>query len=546
MLQPKHTHKSITAAKGKVGRNMEVLVIDDQMNVIEGIRRGIDWELLHISQVYEATNIQDAKEIIRSHHIQIMVCDIEMPMGNGIELLHWVRNEGYPIECIFLTAYAKFEYANEAIKLNAFDYVLQPVKYEELTRVLSNALDKIRQDTDQKALTDAGAQYQKNSAVYISSVLKGILDGNSDLIEYYLADQFTQAKGITAQSLYLPIYLSVLRIENYEIASGRKNLLSCIRELATEAYGNAWAHMLLIHMANHKYLLLSLQKDDGKASDLDTATEGFLKKCKEEGLLIAAYMGEASEITALSEAFMALKRMDEKNVGGYSNLFKTEQPPQPEDKISRPNWNRYEVLLQNRHFDIVRSELSLWLQNQQAAQCVTDILLFELIQDFLRTIYCLQKEMGARLDFLLHEEEGHALYINAAHSVESALFFVDYVLQGLKNSANTENLPESMIEQVCDYIDRNIEKDITRSSIAEAVHINPEYLSKVFKKEKGIGLSNYITEEKVKRAKSYLDNTSLPISVIASKLGYSNFSYFSKIFKTSTGVLPNDYRREKS
>ena len=67
-----------------------------------------------------------------------------------------------------------------------------------------------------------------------------------------------------------------------------------------------------------------------------------------------------------------------------------------------------------------------------------------------------------------------------------------------------------------------------------------------FKKEKGIGLSNYITEEKVKRAKSYLDNTSLPICIIASKLGYSNFSYFSKIFKTSTGVLPNDYRKEKS
>ena len=524
---------------------MEVLVIDDQMNVIEGIRRGIDWEMLEISRVHEATNIQDAEKIIETHPIQIMVCDIEMPMGNGIELLHWVRDKGYAIECIFLTAYAKFEYANEAIKLNAFDYVLQPVKYEELTRVLQNAINKIRQDTYRKALTDAGTLYRKNNAVYTSSVLKSILDGNSDLIEYYLSDQSVQAKGITDASQYFPIYLSVLRIENYEIASGRKNLLSCIQELAVKVYRETKDNMFVIHMASNKYLLLLVTEDGTELNRIGKATENLIADSQSEGLIMAAYLGENSGIATLSESFARLKRMDEKNVGGYNHLFWSGENPSMENRQEHLNWKRYEVLLESQHYDIVRAELVSWLENQLSAQKVTEMLLFEFTQEFVKTIYGMQKEMGMQLDFLLHEVQGHELYTNATHSVENTILFVDYVLDGLKQGAAREDDQESVIEQVCDYIDQNIEKDITRSSIAEAVHMNPEYLSKIFKKEKGIGLSNYITEEKVKRAKSYLENTQLPISVIASKLGYSNFSYFSKIFKSSTGVLPNDYRRDK-
>ena len=523
---------------------MEVLVIDDQMNVIEGIRQGVDWERLGITKVYEATNIQDAEKIIETNKLQIMVCDIEMPMGNGIELLHWVRDKKYPMECIFLTAYAKFEYANEAIKLNAFDYVLQPVKYEELTRVLQNVIEKIKQENDRKELTAAGTLYRKNNAVYTGSVLKSILDGNSDWIEYYLTDQYVQSKGISASSKYLPIYLSILRIENYEIASARKSLLSCLQEQAQQVYKENWKDMLLINMASNKYLLLYAPAEETEMQKIGKETKQLIEECQEQGVIMAAYRGETSTIHSLSATFARLKRMDEKNVGGYSNLFWGEENADIENRPARLNWKRYAILLEGKHYDLVRTELLRWIHDQLAAQKVTEMLLYEFIQEFIRMIYGTQKELGVQLDFLLHETRGHMLYADATHSVESTLLFVDYVMDGLKKGIEEENHQESIVEQVCDYIDRNIEQDITRNEIAEAVHMNPEYLSKMFKKEKGIGLSNYITEEKMKRAKSYLENTQLPICVIASKLGYSNFSYFSKIFKNSTGALPNDYRRE--
>jgi two-component system response regulator YesN len=96
---------------------------------------------------------------------------------------------------------------------------------------------------------------------------------------------------------------------------------------------------------------------------------------------------------------------------------------------------------------------------------------------------------------------------------------------------------------VISYIHKNIEHDVSRSDIAEHVFLNPEYLSRLFKKEKGVLLKDFIIEEKLKIAQSLLTETNIPISLVASKVGYSNFSNFSQIFKKVTGQTPAEFRK---
>lgn len=95
------------------------------------------------------------------------------------------------------------------------------------------------------------------------------------------------------------------------------------------------------------------------------------------------------------------------------------------------------------------------------------------------------------------------------------------------------------------YIATNIQNEsMNRESIANAVFLNPDYLSRLFKHETGQSLSDYILEQRLSLAKSLLVSTNLPISDISLHLGYSSFSYFSRTFKNATGITPMEYRKK--
>ena len=115
---------------------MTLLLVDDQINVINGLMNGINYRKLEIDTVLPSTSVQEAKTLICENQIDILMTDIEMPGENGLQLLHWV-SENYPdIVCILLTSHADFSYAQESIKLGCFDYVVQPAPYQEIKDAL--------------------------------------------------------------------------------------------------------------------------------------------------------------------------------------------------------------------------------------------------------------------------------------------------------------------------------------------------------------------------------------------------------------------------
>ena len=71
---------------------MNVLIIDDQPDVVAGIHSGINWDALSIRQVFCANDIIRAREILSNNSVDIMLCDIEMPLGSGLELYEWVAS----------------------------------------------------------------------------------------------------------------------------------------------------------------------------------------------------------------------------------------------------------------------------------------------------------------------------------------------------------------------------------------------------------------------------------------------------------------------
>ena len=95
---------------------MKLLIVDDQPGVTEGLCHGVNWAQLGFSQVQAVNSVREARAAMLNTVPDVMLCDIEMPEETGLELFKWVKKQGFATRCIFLTAHAKFSYAQEAMQ----------------------------------------------------------------------------------------------------------------------------------------------------------------------------------------------------------------------------------------------------------------------------------------------------------------------------------------------------------------------------------------------------------------------------------------------
>ena len=112
---------------------MKALLVDDEIVSLQAMLAGVAWADCGVEKVLTAHSIEEAKSIFIQEQPDLLLLDIEMPGGSGLELLSWVREQGYEdIACAFLTCHPDFSYAVDALRLGSFDYVLKPVEYTVL------------------------------------------------------------------------------------------------------------------------------------------------------------------------------------------------------------------------------------------------------------------------------------------------------------------------------------------------------------------------------------------------------------------------------
>lgn len=103
---------------------------------------------------------------------------------------------------------------------------------------------------------------------------------------------------------------------------------------------------------------------------------------------------------------------------------------------------------------------------------------------------------------------------------------------------------ERVIIGITRYLQEHLEEEVSLSVLAEEFHLNPQYISQLFKNEIGVGFLAYLTNIRMEKAKKLLLSTSLPIAEIAQKTGYGDYRVFTKVFKKAEGITPSQYRRE--
>ena len=179
----------------------KIMIVDDERIVREAIASHIAWESHGVSVVKAAANAIEALEYLKEHEVDLMLVDIRMPAMDGIELLRRVRADKKETECIILSGYADFSYAQEALRFGARDYLLKPLE----ETVLVNAVLKCRNEKKNRQLASAMANPAGSGSVTppVRHRYSNTVNHIITIVEEEIANEELNLKWISQQKLFL-------------------------------------------------------------------------------------------------------------------------------------------------------------------------------------------------------------------------------------------------------------------------------------------------------------------------------------------------------
>jgi two-component system, response regulator YesN len=116
---------------------IDVLLVDDEDMIRQGIMQSVDWNDFNMRVIGEAEDGEEALEIFTKHKPQVILTDIKMPFMDGLELLEKIKAENDDTYIIIISGYDEFQYAQKALKLGAYDFILKPIELDYLEQILT-------------------------------------------------------------------------------------------------------------------------------------------------------------------------------------------------------------------------------------------------------------------------------------------------------------------------------------------------------------------------------------------------------------------------
>ena len=493
---------------------MKILVVDDEILIRE-------WLLFclkgnpDVDIVGCAANGEQAMAMVQNLAPDVVLTDIKMPVMDGIELLKKIKEFNEEITVILLTAYNEFEYARQAIREGAREYML---KTEISNESLNEMLKKIVRDMPTPRINSTPME---NAILIKKILLKEDKINSEDIVQlenfgirqtggYYSALAYNNfgntihliipsSNNIIITNITLSDSMSVLiiHINTYTQADAQKYLQQSINEL---------------FLRNHYAVgVSSVISDITQLNEIvGNALVGLSKNYYQEGTIF-------------------------KNNLQYSKIIE-----------SRHEWEyRIKQYIQDIYRIIGKEQLISFnkaMDQIEQAQCINI--------DYIR-YFCLEMVDLFNLRYPCEIEDSRRYLTETKEKVNCATKF-DEMRNIVSSFAKDHLLSEEIDEEKCSrnisnaisYIRSHYSEPISLSQIAEYVNLNPEYFSRIFKEETNMTYSTFLSNIRLAKAESMLVNSNSKVFEIAEAVGYPNVSYFSTVFKKKYGLNPYEFRRE--
>lgn len=500
----------------------KVLIIEDEYIMRQGIRHMIEWEKEGYQLIGEASNGEEGLAIMEQDQPDIILVDIVMPVLDGMELSLIVKKRFPQIRLIMLSSYDNFEYVKQTLLNGACDYILKPsLNPKTLIGVL-----------DQTAALIPGMCISKQSGASINEKLNRYLSGyETDLTEgdfrkrfpytkcclllskdsigqtgrnedaiglvRLLKEYWQQQEDYESEVLFAGGEVCVVLL-NYRIRDQEKILCEarqCIRKVRSCYPDSFWIH------GDTFDSLAGLQQYYRQALSL----AGLQFYYKDTDLLYAADSRERRE-------------------------------------AERFSYEQYAGLLSSRNFSEALKQLEAYITNLCSCTIEEDLL-----KNTAKTLV---------YHFLLEKEKADGkMWFPCAEifrTIDHSRYLQDFqkefdrILHNLQQLCKETARTNDNLEEIILYIKENYAQNLELNNIAKKFNYNYNYLSTCFNKKMNESFSEYLNRIRIEKACEILQSSSCSIARISEMVGYSDPSYFSRIFKNHKGRTPSQWKRRNS
>lgn len=533
---------------------MKVLIVDDEKHVRHAIRMLVHWEACGVTEVIEAESGDQAIKVITTLSPPVVLTDMRMPGKDGVALMEWIQLHSPATRVVVVSGYDDFDLVRQAIRRGGMDYILKPVDPVEINEALTKATQAWRTaEQDRHRQTMQAIEVNRMRPHYADKLLTELVSGtaNTALSITPLREELRLPAAIQMCSAAV-MSIAQLDTDMLDKYKTRRPLLSfsliniCNEFLMASQIGIAFRHLermdeiIVLYWGEPSRWPLLLQ-------DIHTGIRTALGCYMHIGIgSFGAFPVAAT--TAYHEARQALWKRDVLQTTDWLHHSSLVRQP-----VRLPRLPELEEELRLSAFSCSASRVAATVSRWIAAIAELPSVTAEQLAGW-------NQELNWMLARWLNDRpgdtEGEELADGAGafpalpidnrgllslplwkKQIENRMLATG---QALTPSHNPNN---PTIRDIARYLEAHYDEDISLQDMASRFYLSREYISRKFKQEYGVNLSDYLCRIRMEKAKLLLLNDKLRLHHIAGMVGYQDEKYFGKVFKKLEGVTPGEFRK---
>ncbi|NHN33715.1 response regulator [Paenibacillus agricola] len=521
---------------------MNLLIVDDEKQIREGIKKYITKKNFKFKQISTAKDATEALQISTHFRPDLLITDIAMPKIDGIELATRMKVLFPDVKIVMITGFQEIDFMKRAFKLSVIDYLLKPIDLNELNPVLERIVSIYETETAEKAeISSLKGKWRDNIAVLREAYMVSLLSGKIQNTECVISKMKQLLIGLD-----LTRSMVVVNIRFDCVISLREPTLSQVMEIIEGTFRRIGTCAVFQMSETEIIGVISphcmFADNDRSLDNVCYTLLDILKNRYSVGITIG--IGSlADDCLALADSYSAsLEAVNQRFILGNGHVIIYPVSYMKVPLIFIPQQALVEKLIlyiQAADCQKVKDVIHLILKPLSNCNFVSS----NEIQMIRLELVSLVKQIFRKINTAMPEQHhlGELLELQTLNEIEQRLVILLLTLceyfqqQGKKKSAH-------IISKVMEMTETRYNEPLNVQYVAECMQISPNYFSTLFKQETGNNYMDYLTTMRLEKSLAMILNTTYRISEIACMVGYQDANYFAKIFKKHFGISPSQYR----
>ncbi|MDD3795181.1 MAG: response regulator [Lachnospiraceae bacterium] len=527
-----------------MGRKYQLVVADDEATIRKGMCNYIDWEKMGFSVAADFEDGKETIEYISTHKVDVVFTDIQMAEITGLQVARYIHENQLPVRVVILSGYKEFEYAKDAIRFGVTEYILKPIHMEEIERAFSKIKEELDEQERQQAKQKSRQQDYEDLLPWLQeqfwmNVLLGGLHNKNSIMEKknLLSIQFNTKTPCGV----ITVNLQMEEDANQQYYLQKDHRYNLLNNIFSEE--NCRIDFHPVYLSQEVLKTVVTTREEMELEDFCTLLEQWLVKKKNEVEAVLRLKLEMSmegayqDFFELAEHYGSMQMYAEKDESSHR---KYSLKPEDQNRLRQ----KYQLMMDTINdgdFELLNSQMgNLLFEFRNLPLEEVKELLLDIFSMFQQKLMKMSQELWTEAK----ETIAYSRILEAQNSKELKKIcseFLQILMELVKK--RQDDVSKNIIDKVTNYVKQHYQEEISLDLLAEKYYLNSSYLCRLFKRNTGVGLTDYMIELRMEKAKELLLLGKYKIYEVSQMVGYRSDKYFFRVFKQYTGQAPTEFLR---